>query len=630
MCRVRYICIVSLPMVILFNTLGRTASAAGPGLPVARITVDVSKKGEPISKYVYGQFIEHLGQCIYGGIWAEMLEDRKFYYPVGANESPWKAVGEKNAVTMLKENAYVGEHTPSIQLAGKGARGIAQDGLALRKGCEYIGRVVLAADSEFAQPEVSLYWDLGAGTTVFVEHVSKEFTTMFFRFKVKGDTDNGQLAIKGRGKGAFQIGTASLMPADNIEGMRADTLKLLKELNSPIYRWPGGNFVSGYDWRDGIGERDRRPPRPNLAWDLLESNDFGIDEFMTLCRLLDTEPYIAVNSGFADDHSAAKEVEYVNGSEGTPMGKWRVANGHPEPYNVKWWGIGNEMYGDWQLGHMSLDHYAQKHNRFAAAMRKADPSIKIVAVGDAGAWSEGMLKSCADRMDLISEHFYCNRDKEVLTEYVSMIRDNVRGKVTAHRDYRKRLDSLAGKDIRIAIDEWNYWYGPRHYNMKDAMGIAAGLHEMFRNSDIVFMANYAQTVNVIGAIKTSATAAAFDTTGLVLKLYRSRFGQLPVEVSGVELPLDIAAALSSDGKWLTIGIVNPTQGELELPLDVKGARLGAAGGRRWHLSDADPMAHNEPGKEPKVTIKETPLSQGVPDTLKAPALSVGLYELPLE
>jgi len=596
------------------------------------VEIDAGKTKEPVSKYIYGQFIEHLGRCIYGGIWAEMLEDRKFYYGLGDKESPWKTIGKADAVKMLAEDPYVGDQTPRVILGGGESFGIFQDKLALINGKEYVGRIVLAG-SDSAKVEVSLVWGLGENDrqTISIDKLGAEYTKTPLEFVSGADTENARLMITGTGTGLFNIGTASLMPADNVEGMRADTLKLLKELNSPIYRWPGGNFVSGYDWRDGLGDPDKRPPRPNLAWPgQLESNDFGIDEFMTFCRLLDTEPYIAVNSGFGDAQSAAKEVEYVNASADTPMGGQRAANGHPEPYNVKWWGIGNEMYGDWQLGHMSLDHYLQKHNQFAIAMRKADPSIKIVAVGDAGAWSEGMLKSCAGYMDLISEHFYCNREKEVLAEYVSMIRDNVRHKVTAHRDYRSRLDSLKDKDIRIAIDEWNYWYGPRHYNMKDAMGIAAGLHEMFRSSDIVFMANYAQTVNVIGAIKTSKTAAAFDTTGLVLQLYRNRFGLAPVEITGAGLPLDMAAALSSDGKKLTIAAVNPTQAELELPLEVKGARLSADGGQRWHIAHPDPMAYNEPGKEPRIRIEQTVFGDGPVESLKIPAISVSLYELPLE
>ncbi len=625
MSRASSVCIVVLTVWIGAGSC--CGAAEGPSKAV--VTVDVGKKGKPISKYIYGQFIEHLGRCIDGGIWAEMLEDRKFYYPVGVEKSPWEAFGERGSVVMQKEDSFVGDQTPWIAVGG----GIAQHNLAIRKGKEYVGYVWLKPADGKTTVRVSLCWGdkPEERQSEGIACSGNDYVKSPLHFRAVSDTDRATLRIEVIDRGACFVGTASLMPADNVEGMRADTLGLLKELNSPIYRWPGGNFVSGYDWRDGIGERDRRPPRPRLAWPgQLESNDFGIDEFMTFCRLLNTEPYIAVNSGFGDAHSATKEVEYVNAPADTAMGKKRAANGHPQPYNVKWWGIGNEMYGDWQLGHMSLGHYVQKHNRFATAMRKADPSIKIVGVGDAGAWSEGMLKSCAGYMDLISEHFYCNREKEVLTEYVSMIRDNVRRKVNAHRDYRSRLDSLKGKDIRIAIDEWNYWYGPRHYNMKDAMGIAAGLHEMFRSSDIVFMANYAQTVNVIGAIKTSKTAAAFDTTGLVLKMYRQHFGQLPVEISGASLPLDMAAAVSSDGKMLTIGIVNPTKNELELPLEVKGAMLTTGGGRRWHIGGTDPMAHNEPGKRARIRIEQTVFGDGAVKSLKIPAISVSLYELPLE
>jgi len=620
-------------IVVLAFAIGASSCLAAEDATKTVITIDVTKKAEPISKYIYGQFIEHLGRCIDGGIWSEMLEDRKFYYPVGAEKSPWKAMSNLDSVKTSAKDPYVGDHEPEISIQPAGLFGVYQDKLGLIKGKEYTGRIVLGASQDVNAVEVRLRGDdpQAAFYSHRIEGITAAHAAYTFRIHAPQTTDNGRLEIIGVGKGAFRIGTVSLMPADNIEGMRADTFKLLKELNSPIYRWPGGNFVSGYDWRDGIGERDKRPPRPNLAWPgKLESNDFGIDEFITFCRLLDTEPYIAVNSGFGDAHSAAKEVEYVNGPADTAMGKKRAANGHPEPYNVEWWGIGNEMYGNWQLGYMKLNQYAQKHNRFAIAMLKADPSIKIVGVGDAGAWSEGMLKRCTGYMDLISEHFYCNREKEVLTEYVSMIRDNVRGKVAAHRDYRKRLGALKGKDIRIAIDEWNYWFGPRHYNMKDAMGIAAGLHEMFRSSDIVFMANYAQTVNVIGAIKTSKTAAAFDTTGLVLQLYRNRFGRVPVETTGASLPLDVAAAVSSDGKTLTIGIVNPTEGELELPLEIKGARLGASGAHRWHIAHPDPMAHNEPGKRARIRIEQTVFGDGAVESLKIPAISVSLYELPLE
>ena len=201
--------------------------------------------------------------------------------------------------------------------------------------------------------------------------------------------------------------TVSLMPADNVQGWRADTLARLRELNSPVYRWPGGNFVSGYDWKDGIGDPDRRPPRKNPAWKGIESNDVGIDEFMVLCRELGTEPFIAVNTGLGGVEAAAEELEYMNGAPTSPMGRRRAENGHPQPYGVKWWGIGNEMYGDWQLGHMPLADYLKKHNRVVDAMRAVDATIVPIAVGAVGDWSKADADHAPSRhMGLLSEHTY--------------------------------------------------------------------------------------------------------------------------------------------------------------------------------------------------------------------------------
>jgi alpha-L-arabinofuranosidase len=244
-------------------------------------------------------------------------------------------------------------------------------------------------------------------------------------------------------------------------------------------------------------------------------------------------------------------------------------------------------------------------------MRAADPSIKLIAVGAAGPWSEGMLRKCANNMNLMSEHFYCGENANDLAAHVRLIPDNIRRIADAHRDYRKRLDSLKGKDIRIAMDEWNYWYGPQvygeigcPYHLKDALGIAAGLHEYARQSDMVFMANYAQTVNVIGCIKTSKTAACFDTTGLVLKLYREQFGSIPVNVKCKSpAPLDVAAAWTADRKAFTIGIVNPTMKPAKLSLGIAGATLKSQG-LGWQIAGNDPMANNAPGKEQPVKIEK--------------------------
>ena len=647
--RIKIICTGLLVAAILAGTF-QPAIAAGQKLAV---TIDATKTGEPISKYIYGQFIEHLGRCIYGGIWAEMLEDRKFYYPITddfnpwgtatdrnwnagpykyLNASPWQVIGPAGTVTMDTTNPYVGAHTPVINSPGDGTVvGIRQDGLAVVKGKDYTGRIILAGDNGTLPISVQLVLDGGEVLSQEIDKITSEFQTYPIKFTAPASNDNVKVEITSKGKGKFKIGTLSLMPADNIKGWRPDVIALLKELNSPIYRWPGGNFVSGYNWRDGIGPRDKRPPRKNPAWKGVEHNDVGIHEYMELMELINAEPFVSANTGLGTVEEVAEEVEYVNGSADTPMGKLRAQNGHPEPYGVKWWAVGNEMFGSWQLGHMPLEEYVKKHNRVAEAMWKVDKSIKLIGVGDVGRWSETMLKICSNYMNLISEHIYC-KDKTDVVEHTKQLSDEIIRKANAHRKYRQEIPELAGKDIRIAMDEWNFWYGNYiygelgvQYHHKDALGVAIGLHEYFRNSDIYFMANYAQTVNVIGCIKTSRTAAAFDTTGLTLKLYRKNFGTLPVAVTGDIAPLDVAAAWTSDRKALTVGVVNPTKQECELAMDLKGAQLTGTG-TLGLIANSDPMAYNEPGKPPNVVIEEKPVT-GVSNKLSVPPLSISLYRL---
>jgi len=628
------------------------ASTASP--QVCEVSIDTSKAGEPISPYIYGQFIEHLGRCIYGGIWAEMLEDRKFYYPVPAKgdiwrftqekarvlaASPWKVIGPEGTVQMVTDQPFSGRHSPQIQVNGNEV-GIYQQELGLVKGKAYTGYAWLAASPGVGPVRISLSWGPGQQqiATHTIKRLPSKYTKVSFKFTAGKDTDNGQFSITANGSGWLRIGCVSLMPADNVDGFRKDTLELLRQLNAPIYRWPGGNFVSGYDWRDGLGDRDRRPTRTNPAWTGIETNDMGMHEFVRLCELIGAEPLITVNTGFGDAYSAAAQVEYANGSTDTPMGKLRAKNGHPKPFNVKWWCVGNEMWGRWQLGYMQLEHYVLKHNWVEEKMRQVDPTIKTIASGDLGdagpsSWSRGMLASCADHMDLIAEHFYC-RDKDDIVEHIRQIPDNIRRKADGHRKLRDELASLKGKDIRIAMTEWNYWYGPHvfgelgtRYFLKDALGIAAGLHEYFRNTDIIYMANYAQTVNVIGCIKTTKTAADFDSTGLPLMLYRKYYGRIPVAVEHQSQVLDIAAALTEDKKTLTLGVVNPVTAPTRLQLRL--GQLSPNGpAQGWMITADDPKAYNEPGQPRRVDIHQLP-AQDPSGQLAIQPLSITLFRIPV-
>jgi alpha-N-arabinofuranosidase len=661
----RYLSIV---LLLLIAHTARTANATAPTADAITVTIDATKVGPKISPFIYGQFIEHLGRCVYGGIWAEMLEDRKFYYPITHDyhpyadskqnrfpvvaASPWEVVGPEGSVAMTTEEPFVGEHTPLVA-AGSGIR---QNDIAVIANKEYVGHIWFRAAKGKSSVRISLViggdekQDQSASTKVS----ANEYTRFPFKFTVPASTDHAQLLIKVDDAPCF-IGTVSLMPADNVRGMRADTLALLKELHGTIYRWPGGNFVSGYNWRDGIGPRDMRPPRKNPAWTGVEHNDFGLDDFIRFCKIVGAEPMIAVNTGFGDDYSAAQEVEYANGGEDTIGGAMRSNSGHEEPYDVKYWCVGNEMWGAWQLGHIPLKQYVQKHNLTAKAMHDVDPGLVLVGSCDLGTqatlgdgknerkvnWSEGMLEKCADNMDFVSEHFYCGRlpwtstGKLPITEHVGQLRAEIRAKAASHRELQSKLGRNPKDFIPIAMDEWNYWhrdyvYGELgcEYNLADALGIAVGLHEYFRNSDIIQMAEYAQTVNVIGCIKTTKTAAFFDTTALPLLLYRREFGTLPLEVTGDhdKKAIDVSAAKTEDGDAITIGVVNPNAEPQSIEVKVAGAKVGE-NAKVWRIASGDPETTNTPEKQ-AVKIDEKP---NVPfaDRIQVPAFSVSVYRLPV-
>jgi len=291
------------------------------------------------------------------------------------------------------------------------------------------------------------------------------------------------------------------------------------------------------------------------------------------------------------------------------------------------------MWGDWQLGYMQLHHYVIKQNWVVDKMREVDPKIIPISSGNAGPWSTGLLKGSANHMDLIAEHFYC-QERTNLLSHVQQIPNNIRRKAEFHRKSRQDLPELKGKDIRIAMTEWNYWYGPHQfgelgtrYFLKDALGIAAGVNEYARQSDIVASAFYAQTVNVIGAIKVSRRNAAFETTGLVLKLYRQHFGELPVATQFTG-PIDAQAAWSKDRKTLTISVVNATTEKAEIPLSFKGTKL-KGGGTKWQIAGSDPMAYNDPDQPAKVKIEQETIGR-LGDKLIVAPCSVTLLSLPVE
>jgi alpha-N-arabinofuranosidase len=446
------------------------------------------------------------------------------------------------------------------------------------------------------------------------------------------------------------------MPADNVKGMRADTLELIRRLNAPIYRWPGGNFVSGYNWKDGLGDRDRRPPRWERAWNDVEDNDFGLDEFVAFCREANTEPLIVANTGLGTIEDAAQEVEYANGAAQTRWGGERARNGNAEPYRVVWWGIGNEMYGGWQLGNVPMERYAIRHNAFVDAMKAVDPAVKTVAVGAPGKWNDVIVPACAGHMDLLSGHHYTERKFRVpfspqdaqkyeasFPAYSGSVAGAVRNIVA---DLKKRQ---TGKDpavdrLRLAVDEWGIvrdWNPApdaqgvgsfeHYYTMGDAVTIARALHELLRNAESVGMANWPQTVNVIGAIKTTRNHAAMDAIGHVLTLYRARVGGAlaPLKLAG-NVSVDAVAALDQKAGVLSVGLVNfsPAQdAAVSIRLDAQQAGASAAA---WRINGANLGAFNFPGQPEAVTTTQLPEPVPLDKPVVLPAHSITVLQVKLK
>jgi alpha-L-arabinofuranosidase len=369
-------------------------------------------------------------------------------------------------------------------------------------------------------------------------------------------------------------------------GYRRDVLDAVRKLNVTLLRWPGGNFVSNYHWKDGIGPRNDRPPRLEMAWGTVESNRFGTHEFLQYAETLKTEPYVAVNLGTGTWEEAQQWVEYTNSSADTAMTRLRKKNGRQEPWKVTYWGLGNEMDGPWQMGHRSADDYGKYALEAAKLMKWTDPNIKLIAAGSSNfgagidwiGWNRTVLEHLKSHIDYLSIHLYVgNRDNDFGDFLASSLtlQDRIRtteGVINAALSGEPR-----NKRIYIAWDEWNVWYRARgaqqrgrrileeRYNLEDALVVATFLNTFVNNAHIVKIANMAQLVNVIAPIFTNQEGMflqtiyyplqlfANNTKGKALQLHvdapkyeSKRFGEVPY--------LDTSA--SYDNGALVINVVN--------------------------------------------------------------------------
>jgi alpha-N-arabinofuranosidase len=314
-------------------------------------------------------------------------------------------------------------------------------------------------------------------------------------------------------------------PLSDADGFRKDVMQAIKGLGVSLLRWPGGNFVSGYDWKDGIGPRNQRPARPEGAWGDIESNRFGTDDFLKYSERLGVEPYICINAGLGTIADARDWVEYTNGNANTYWANQRRKNGREKPYGVKYWGLGNELDGPWQLGHKNADDYTKFALEAGKAMRRVDPSIKLIASGSSNygadwiSWNRAVLDRLKNEMDYISLHMYIgNRDNNFERFLGATSQDlDHRIEITAGLIRAAQSGQANPRPIAIAFDEWNVWYrargGSEHatgatrleeiYNFEDALAMGMFFNSFFRHADTIKMANLAQIVNVIAPIFTN-------------------------------------------------------------------------------------------------------------------------------
>ena len=608
----------------------RAFAATGGNIQVA---IDASQSSQPIDPMIFGGYMEPATTSV----WAEMLTDRKFAKPVVPAKAepakkasfiffrgePFRPVGPEDSVVMDAVKPFVGKHSPHIHSSAAEPRGIRQAKLHVAGGKAYVGRVILAGDPG-VKVVVRLVWgtDAASAQSIAIPALTREYKSFPFRFTPSAASEDAHLEILGTGGGSFHVGAASLMPADNVKGFRPGMIRIFKEEGFKMMKWPGGNFVSAYDFRDGLGDRDKRPPRLQAMWsDSVESNDVGLHEFMDLCKLVGAEPDLAINSGFGSAREAAEEVEYCNSPATTRMGRMRAENGHPEPFKIRFWTIGNEMYGPWQYGHMSADQYWDKHNAIVDAMRAVDPSILVTLsgatvcekgvdaaekkanffpsnweppipdnlpfeFGSTSDWDGWLLDKCKDHTNFVSEHTYAYPEliydaqkqsfvdvKDPLEYRTRRLANRIGGAFDALDKYYERIPGLKEKNIKFVFDEWgnrvrsmsptDTGYFMRNTGMLVPLSYALCLHEIFRHSDRVSAT--CATGGLFVQTGKSGDATGMSSDGVVMKLIQTHFGKaLPVAVTGNSpQPLMPGTAFVDRG-------VKPT-GSPTFPLDVFAA-----------------------------------------------------------
>jgi alpha-N-arabinofuranosidase len=446
-------------------------------------------------------------------------------------------------------------------------------------------------------------------------------------------------------------------PHADERGFRRDVQAALREMRLSILRYPGGNMLSGYDWRDGVGPREQRPRRRELAWQSIETNQFGTNEFIEYCRASAIQPMLGVNLGTGTIADAAALVEYCNAPAGTRYADLRAEHGYAEPHAVKYWCLGNEMDGPWQIGHLEMGEYARKAREAAKMMRWHDPDLKLILCGSSNTalptypeWDRVVLETCWEHIDYLALHYYAMNYEDDTASYLALA-----------AQFESHLDTLAGllryvksklrsnHKVLLSWDEWNVWYKDRSgrgkwqeaphlseeiYNLEDALVVAQWMNVFLRRCDVLDIACLAQIVNTISPLLTTSQQLLRQTTFYPFVMVSNHaagrsldplvaapqhdtraFGPMPL--------LDVSASYDQAADQGAVFLVNRSQHEaVTTEVIWHGARPTQAPAIQ-QLSGADPKAANT-FEQPDLIVPK--LLDGIPVhdgriTLRLPPLS---------
>ena len=522
--------------------------------------------GGRIEPTLFGNFMELLEDVVPGS-WAELLNDRSFagvvpaadwvYYD-GALDICDRQWATNATWSYDADNPFNGKRCAKL-LSGYVPAALTQSGLAVRKNMEYHFATYLRGDNGLqASVRLKVLLPTGEWSTLASAELpapSAEWRKCSVKMTANGQTDQAVFELRVAGEGKLWVNKLSLMPGDNKNGWRGDVVEAIKEIRPGILRWGGSAVDPGYyRWKNGIGDRDRREPWPNENWGRIDSNDVGMDEFCQFCELIGAQPLICVS--FADGpENAHDQAEYCNGGPETAWGGKRAANGHPAPYHVKYWEIGNEINGD-------DSGYLRQFPAFIKAIRSADAGTKIMTSYP----SRKLLERVGPEVDFVCPHHYTTDLKECEADFNRIA---------------QMIDQTPGcSHLKMGVTEWNIDSGAwglgraRQSTLMAGLQNACYLNLMMSHSDKVKIANRSKLANSFcgATILTAASGAGVlrQPSHYVMKLYSLHAKPVPLRVERFDQRLDLFACGSDDKKSAVVFVVNPTRDEVEIVPGFRG------------------------------------------------------------